>query len=71
MPSGRGAGAVLQRESCVVQTDEDQEVEITPEMIEAGPSALLEWLPEAAQPPSFADRVAEEVFRAMKLARRP
>ncbi len=54
-----------------MQTDEDQEVEITPEMIEAGSSALLEWLPEAAQPPSFADRVAEEVFRAMKLARRP
>jgi hypothetical protein len=47
------------------------EIEVTPQMIEAGMVVLETWLPEAARPVSYAQSIAERVFNAMISAARP
>jgi hypothetical protein len=49
---------------------EPYETDVSDAMIAAGAEVLLEWLPEGTQPPTFARRVAEEVFREMISTRR-
>ena len=45
---------------------ECNETEITPEMLKAGASVLRSWIDD--MPSYFCERVAEEVYQAMRLS---